>query len=409
MMEDTKFAPIYKRIEEDLRAQIQSGRWGPGAMIPGRRELAEVYGVTPPTMMKAIRGLVADGILKTHGSRGTFVNASGRVASGTDKLVRSIAPAAAERPRPTTDDPSGYGRRPGMVGIIARYDSPADFWTRTILQHIEQDLQDAGIPSRFVNVNSSLAEDELLLPEAVERLRAENVDALVIILYHDHGPMERQFDEKVWHALSDLLSDMTIPVALVSTRRLNFLPVQVFAHIHYDHQFCGFRAAQHLIEQGHRQITILAPFAIPWLDERIAGAQEAVRQMGLPAAALDIYRWRQEDEYDWAFHDERGLACGRDLLGNRSCPRAVIAPNDLVARGFLMAAEERGFRAGVDYAIIGCDDDDFASALGLTTLRPPLKMMADETAALLIENRYQGRAFVQVNLHPTLIARASTR
>jgi GntR family transcriptional regulator len=70
--------PMYRRIAEDLRCQIESGELAPGAQLQSEVELREEYGqdgkeVSRNTVRDAIKLLVARGLVETRPGQGTFV------------------------------------------------------------------------------------------------------------------------------------------------------------------------------------------------------------------------------------------------------------------------------------------------------------------------------------------------
>ncbi|MEM9045134.1 MAG: GntR family transcriptional regulator [Pseudomonadota bacterium] len=65
--------PLYAKIREDLILRITSGRYPTGSCLPSEIALAEAEGVSPGTVRKAIDSLVADGVLRRHQGKGTFV------------------------------------------------------------------------------------------------------------------------------------------------------------------------------------------------------------------------------------------------------------------------------------------------------------------------------------------------
>ncbi len=65
--------PLYARARSSLVARLTAGEWAPGAMLPGDAALAAEMGVSPGTMRKAVDSLVADGVLRRHQGKGTFV------------------------------------------------------------------------------------------------------------------------------------------------------------------------------------------------------------------------------------------------------------------------------------------------------------------------------------------------
>jgi GntR family transcriptional regulator len=69
----TAFIPDYRRIAEDIRAQIRDGRLAPGQQLPFRRELIIAYGVAGGTVDSALLILKAEGWVRGHQGRGIFV------------------------------------------------------------------------------------------------------------------------------------------------------------------------------------------------------------------------------------------------------------------------------------------------------------------------------------------------
>lgn len=66
-------APLYRKIAQALREQIQQGRWRVGDRLPSLDEIAAVWGVTVPTAQRAYRLLAAEGLLELVPGQGTFL------------------------------------------------------------------------------------------------------------------------------------------------------------------------------------------------------------------------------------------------------------------------------------------------------------------------------------------------
>ena len=65
--------PIYKQLNEMLRALIRAGTYTPGQRFLSEREVVERFGVSRPTANKALSALVAEGVLLFRKGVGTFV------------------------------------------------------------------------------------------------------------------------------------------------------------------------------------------------------------------------------------------------------------------------------------------------------------------------------------------------
>jgi len=66
-------ALVWEQVRDDLAADIASGDQPVGSRLPSEQALAEVYGVSRPTVRRAIAALVERGMLTVVHGRGTFV------------------------------------------------------------------------------------------------------------------------------------------------------------------------------------------------------------------------------------------------------------------------------------------------------------------------------------------------
>lgn len=64
--------PLYRRIADDLRAQIESGAIAPGRQLPTELELRAQYDAARNTVRDAIRLLASQGLVETRPGLGTF-------------------------------------------------------------------------------------------------------------------------------------------------------------------------------------------------------------------------------------------------------------------------------------------------------------------------------------------------
>ena len=67
-------ALVWEQVRDDLLADLDSGELPPGTRLPSEQALADdIYGVSRPTVRRAIAGLVEQGRLKVVHGRGTYV------------------------------------------------------------------------------------------------------------------------------------------------------------------------------------------------------------------------------------------------------------------------------------------------------------------------------------------------
>jgi len=85
-------------------------------------------------------------------------------------------------------------------------------------------------------------------------------------------------------------------------------------------------------------------------------------------------------------HHERDVAqrLAEDLLTIDHPPTAVFACSDVQATGALAAARSLGLRVPDDLSIVGFDDIELASYVGLTTVRQPLFDSGYQATKLLL-------------------------
>jgi len=69
-----QYARPWRRIADDLRAQIIRGRWQPGDRLPTMSDLQTQYGVAKGTIRNAVDQLRTDGLVVTRAGSGIYVN-----------------------------------------------------------------------------------------------------------------------------------------------------------------------------------------------------------------------------------------------------------------------------------------------------------------------------------------------
>ena len=63
----------HQEIQTELLRRVTRGEWPPGASIPHEAALAEEFGVTRPTIARALRGLVDSGLIERKRRAGSRV------------------------------------------------------------------------------------------------------------------------------------------------------------------------------------------------------------------------------------------------------------------------------------------------------------------------------------------------
>ncbi len=144
----------------------------------------------------------------------------------------------------------------------------------------------------------------------------------------------------------------------------------------------GILATRHLLELGHLRIAFIGDkppdrFRFHSSRDRTEGY---VRELG--RAGLSV-RPEYVREGTQSRHVARSIA--EDLLRLPEPPTAIFAASDTQALGVLEAAQAMGVRVPDELSVVGFDDVEAASYVGLTTVRQPLFESGRRGAELLLQ------------------------
>ncbi|HML22857.1 MAG TPA: LacI family DNA-binding transcriptional regulator [Aggregatilinea sp.] len=123
----------------------------------------------------------------------------------------------------------------------------------------------------------------------------------------------------------------------------------------------------HFVAYGHRRIAMIrSPQDLAFTPIRVQGYREGLEESGL---AYD-----ESLVVDGDLTQSSGQAAAEILLAQPDPPTAIVACNDLMALGAMVAVENKGLRVGADVAVAGFDDIPSAAAATppLTTIRQPI-------------------------------------
>lgn len=205
-----------------------------------------------------------------------------------------------------------------------------------------------------------------------------------------------------------------VPVVVVDEPRL---PGR--SYIGVDDRGGARRAAEHLVELGHRRFGVIslrvidddhpggrldaeryAAVAYSITKERIEGYREGLEAGGIDWGAVPV-------EEQPASSAAAGAVAARALLAEHPRPTAILASSDMLAFGVLGAARELGIDVPGDLSVVGFDDVPGAaySAPPLTTVRQPLEEKGAAAGRVVLERPAEP---VQVLLPTELVVRQSS-
>ncbi|MDR3709238.1 MAG: GntR family transcriptional regulator [Capsulimonadaceae bacterium] len=392
--------PAYQRIEHDLRRRIANDEWLPGVLLPGRRALADHYGVTIPTLELAIGALIEDGVVRAEQGRGTFV------ATGRTSDQPALAPQSDAFPKPIDRTSSATS----TVGIVAfdwtsspapssRANTNNDFsaaWAATIMAGFEEGLSGFGMHSQLFNTYSPVGDSYRRIPldQAIDHLLQVQVSGLVFVLY----------DVSTVMSALRASNATDIPSVIIGDRDPRFTVPTVY----FDQRNSGNRAATHLLECGCSRLLFFGPTETTYSRERLLGVRDAIETNGLSANSLDAALFSDDAHPHTSATARPTLVAVSDAFGHGGEIVGVIGANDDCAIYFMEYASELGMKPGVDYKLIGFDDLPASRQFGLTTLRPPLVTMGNRACALLRQAMAGDHSDQSICVRAHLVKRSST-
>jgi LacI family transcriptional regulator len=203
----------------------------------------------------------------------------------------------------------------------------------------------------------------------------------------------------------EALSAQSVPFVKIASPRRDDFARNVFTN---EREACA-AMVRYLAGNGHARIAFVAgPTGCTASEQRYLGYEDGLRQADLPVLPALVRRG--------ANTVASGMVCGRELLVQcrDQRPTAIFASNDEMAAGVLRVAHELQMPVPGELSVAGFEDSPIASQIWprLTTIRQPIRMMAERAAALLMEQlRGQEPRRREATLHvieSSLIVRQST-
>ena len=201
--------------------------------------------------------------------------------------------------------------------------------------------------------------------EVVGLLRSAAVDG--VVLAPPASDSRRILDE---------LTAIGMPFARIAPTRWPELTPGVVV----DDVVAACEVAALVLAQGHRRIGIIKGDPTHAAAEaRMTGYTRAFAAAG---QAID-----PDLVFDGLFTFDSGFAIAQKLLRRPDRPTAILAQNDDMAVGALMAAREAGIDVPNDLSIVGFDDSEIARITWprITTMRQPVFDMAVSATTLLLD------------------------
>jgi LacI family transcriptional regulator len=329
--------PRHRQISRELLTDIANGRVGPGGRLPSEAQLCRKFGVSRPTVGRALRELQEQGLIDRRVGSGTYVRSS-----------RPSAPAGA--PRPLALLVPGLGKIEifevicGELAGLARVHDFSILW--------------GGNARPRVDVDMSTQEAEDLADLFVEK----GVAGVFFAPFEhtpDRDPANRRIVEKFRLA--------GIPLILLDRDLGPFPHRSPYDLVGIDNFAGGYLLAEHLIKLGAKRLAFVTrPLSAATVHARIAGARAALTAHGIEPDEPFV---QVGDPTDPTF--VRRAAPGRRV-------EAVICTNDLTAAQFMQSLARLKIAVPRSLRVVGFDDVRYATLLPvqLTTMQQPCREIA---------------------------------
>lgn len=304
-------------------------------------ELAQLLNLSPSTVSRVLNGTA-----QQH-----------RISAQTVTRVQQ----AANRLH-VTPDPLGASLRrgkPGMAGLLVP-DITNPFFSG-LARAIELELRGRGMTVQLCDS----AEDAAAEREILQQILGRRLDGLIL------APVGKRSGELV-----QAICSASFPVVVID----RVLPGLGLPSVSIDNAEAGRKAAECLIEAGHRNIGCLRGDHESFTDgERHRGVVEALSDAGLPVHSA----WFSGTGYS----RESGLQGARSILSAASPPSGIVTLNGQGILGLLQAASELGFSIPDDLSVVAFDEQPWSALMKppLTTVVQPIEAMARRAVNLLLD------------------------
>jgi LacI family transcriptional regulator len=323
----------------------------------------------------------AAGVHVSTASRALNAKADHRISP---KVVRKIEKVAQQLGyRPNTLASSLRTRRTGTIGLIVP--SLSDPLFVPIIASIEERVAKDG----YVTFVASSDYRPEKLASIIERMSGQSVDGLIVASFELNDPSV------------DLCLKLGVPtVAVLRDPQHGHMSSVAMDDV------AGVQAlVEHVLDLGHRDISyITPPLAASTAQNRLMGFKAGSRLEKAAGCRFDVIEAR-------AYHVDEGERIMKQMLANGLTSTAILAFNDLLAVGALIALKSAGIACPQDISLAGVNDLLFMNLLSppLTSLHTAGRDLGSEGAELLmslISNHNQ--PVKRILLTPHLVVRGTT-
>ena len=336
----------HSAVSVQLRAEIAEGKYERDRRFPSEAQLVKRFGVSRPTIARALRDLQVAGLLERRAGSGTYLR---DLPSQPQALL----------PRP-------LGLIMPDLGMVEIFDEIAGELASLSRTH-EMNMLWGGSGLETPNADGNT---ERMLAECSAAISRGCIGAFF-------APIELTPDcEKASAQVAERLRKAGIPVVLIDRDFASFPERSDFDLISVDHFRGGFLVARHLIKLGCRNVAFVRrPYSATAVDARIAGARAAFQGSGIEIPP-DFVQTGEPSQASFV----------RNLMAARRFD-ALICANDRTAAMVIQGLTRLNLKVPHDVKVVGFDDLRYATLLSvpLTTIHQPCRDIASVAFRALLE------------------------
>jgi LacI family transcriptional regulator len=250
---------------------------------------------------------------------------------------------------------------------------------------------------------------------ALDRCRAESYELLINPCNYKNPDLCAEIENLVGHArldgliLTPPLSDHQNLIAMLREQEIPFVMVappddsDAVRSVFTNDREASCEMTRYLLSLGHERIG----YILGHPDHGAVGTRYLGYRDALAHAGIRFQKGLMDQGYN-SFRS--GEDAARRLLGKKNRPTAILCGNDEMAAGAMKVAHEMGLSIPEDLSVAGFDDVPLAGQIwpSLTTIRQPIREMAEKAADLLLK-QIRGEAVSGLqSIRSTLVIRDST-
>jgi LacI family transcriptional regulator len=279
------------------------------------------------------------------------------ISEPTRKLIEKTAKEMGYRPNIMAANLRT--KRTNTIGVVLPLINRHFF--SSVISGVEEVAYNRGFAVTISQSNDNFEKEEKI----AQTLFSNRVDGLIVSI----GMQTKTFDHL------KIFSERKVPLVFFD-RVVDEIETD---KIVVDDYRGGFKATEHLVEQGGTRIAhIGGPLNVKIYQDRLAGFKDAMQKAGLPVdGSMLIHNSLTRTD---------GTNAIKKLLQNKIKPDAIFCANDTTALSTIIYLRQIGIKVPDDILIVGFSNEPFSEVVtpSISTIRQPGFEMGKKAADLLI-------------------------